>query len=186
MFRFVSSFALTFFGLPPKLNLGPALTCYFGTLVIVWFLCRGYIAFKDVRNSPNSVRSTLKTYGHWLTMGFARSGDFSSCQVCRFQQTKQGKRSGKKSLYLAKSRGHSPLAFLNAAPVLAGQNNARISANFQAGRYPHNHAKKAFPAEDFSLDGKINQQIVEPSQTCRVWSMLPATGSDLSSLEDCT
>lgn len=55
VFRFVSSFALTFFGLPPKLDLGPALTCYFGTLIIVWFLCRGYIAFKDSRNSPDSI-----------------------------------------------------------------------------------------------------------------------------------
>lgn len=55
VFRFVSSFALTFFGLPTKLSLGPALTCYFGTLIIVWFLCRGYLAFKDGRNSPDSV-----------------------------------------------------------------------------------------------------------------------------------
>lgn len=59
VFRFVANFALTFFGVPSRLDLFPALCCYFGTLVIVWFLCRGFLAFKDARSSPDSVRFCL-------------------------------------------------------------------------------------------------------------------------------
>lgn len=56
VFRFVSGFALTFFGLPSRLDRGPALTCYFGTLFIVWFVSKGFLAFKEARSSPDSVR----------------------------------------------------------------------------------------------------------------------------------
>jgi len=54
VFRFVANFALTFFGLPTRLEFLPALCCYFGTLVIVWFLCKGFLAFKDNTSSPDS------------------------------------------------------------------------------------------------------------------------------------
>ena len=55
VFRFVSGFALTFFGLPPELAIGPAVFCYFGSLAIVWFLCKLYLRFKEARSSPDSV-----------------------------------------------------------------------------------------------------------------------------------
>lgn len=57
VFRFVSGFALTFFGLPPELAIGPAIFCYFGSLVIVYFLCKLYLRFKQARSSPDSVCS---------------------------------------------------------------------------------------------------------------------------------
>ena len=59
VFRFVSGFALTFFGLPPQLAIGPAIFCYFGSLLIVWSLCRLYIKFKEARSSPDSVREVV-------------------------------------------------------------------------------------------------------------------------------
>ncbi|CAD6564557.1 MAG: hypothetical protein CYPHOPRED_004069 [Cyphobasidiales sp. Tagirdzhanova-0007] len=55
VFRFVANFALTSFGLPSRLDLAPAIGCYVGTLVITWFLCRGFVAFKDARSSPDSL-----------------------------------------------------------------------------------------------------------------------------------